>query len=620
MLHYLEKALQAPQPTRRGFLKLSAAAAGGLMIGLSLPKSAAAAEGDAIMPFVELSADGSVKVICKHLDKGQGIATGLATLVADELDVPAEVVSTAFAPADAAVYKNLLFGVQGTGGSTGIANAYQQYREAGAALRMMLKSAAAKAWGVDPSAVTADLGVLSAGDNRATYGEMAAAAVAEPVPETVTVKSPEDWRYIGKDFPRMDLPQKTTGSVDLFGMDIQLEDMLVAVTARSPRFGGTVTEFDATAAKEVAGVVDVIAVPQGIVVLATSTWAAMQGREALDVSWNFADAENRGTDTLRAEYKALSEEAGLPAMVRGDAEGKLADAAATVEVEFEFPYLAHTPMEPLDITVLYDGAAAEFWTGSQIQTFDQGTASAVLGLPPEKVQVHTLWAGGSFGRRAIYDAHYTAEAAMIAKAYLAASGKARPIKLVWSREDDVRGGYYRPMHLHKVKAGVGADGKISGWQHRIVGQGIMIGTPFETFAVKDGVDSFLRRGRRRHDLQPPRLCRRCSPPPVGVPVLWWRAVGHTHTAYAMETTMDRLAEAAGQDPVDFRLAHLDADPALGRRPPPRCRKGRLVRSGARGPLPRCCCAQELQLLLRTGRRGVDERRWHGEGREGRGGD
>ncbi|MEM8839600.1 MAG: xanthine dehydrogenase family protein molybdopterin-binding subunit [Pseudomonadota bacterium] len=566
MLHYLEKpvesALKSAKPSRRTFLKATAGITGGLLIGAMLPRGTGIAEAasaeDMVTPFVHITPDNTVTVILKHLDKGQGTATGLATLVADELDASAEQVTVDFAPADVEVYKNLAFGIQGTGGSTAIANSFDQYRRAGATAKALLIAAAAKEWGVSESEISIENGVISGAGKSATFGELAGKAAKLPTPNDVTLKSPSEWKYIGKSFPRVDIPKKTTGSVGLYGMDVQLDDMVVAVTARPPRFGGKVKTFDGAAAKEVKGVVDVIAIPQGVTVIAENTWSAIQGREALDIEWDFAEAENRSSDTILAEYRSLASEKGIPSKQSGDAAAKLASAKTVVEAEYAFPFLNHAQMEPLDVAILYDGKQATFWTGSQLQTMDHQIGAQVLGLDPANVKINTLWAGGSFGRRAIYDSHYVAEAAMIAKTW----GKAQPIKLVYTREDDVKGGYYRPMVVHKVKAGVDENGAISGWQHRIVGQGILFGTAFEAYAVKDGVDNSLVEGVSDTTYDLTDLDVDVHHPKLGVPVLWWRAVGHTHTAYVMETMMDELAVAAGEDPVSFRLKHLANDPRL----------------------------------------------------------
>ena len=565
MLHYLNTSAPAPVlPSRRTFLKLSAGAAGGLLIGAVVPGRAVAQVQDGAdalaMPFVHIMPDNSIVVIAKHLDKGQGTATGLATLVADELDAKIEQIRVEFAPSNPEVYKNLLFGVQGTGGSTAMANSFDQYRQAGATARSMLLKAVAAEWGVAPDAVSINGGVLSADGQTASFGDFAEAAAAQAIPETVTLKAPEDWVYIGKELPRVELPLKTKGSVGLFGIDVQPEDGLVAVIARPPQFGATVASVDASAARDTDGVLDVIEIPQGVAVVAKDTWSAMTGRDALQITWDSSAAETRSTDQIAEAFRALLDQPGTAAPARGDAAGKLAQAVQTITADYAFPYLNHAQMEPLNITALYDGEKAEFWFGSQIQTLDHGTAAAVLGLEMPNVAINTTWAGGSFGRRATADSHLVAEASEIAKGWLASQGQAQPIKLVYTREDDMQSGYYRPMHMHRVTAGLDADGNISGWQHRIVGQGIMIGTAFESFVVYDGIDHSSVEGTSDTAYDLPDFALDVHHPDVGIPVLWWRAVGHTHTAYVMETMMDELAEAAGRDPIEFRLAHLKTDP------------------------------------------------------------
>ena len=384
---------------------------------------------------------------------------------------------------------------------------------------------------------------------------MAEAAAQTAVPEKVTLKTPDQWVYIGKSFPRLDTANKTVGAPNTFGMDVHLDDMLVAVLTRPPKWGGAVKSFDATAAKAVRGVVDVIQIPQGVVVLATSTWPAIKARDLLKIEWDFSNAEKRSTRLLEAEYKAMVKRKGITFRSDGDAAAALAGASSVIEETYVFPYLAHAPMEPIDITILFKDGKATLWTGSQLQTLDQNVTAAVLGIQPQDVAIHTLWAGGSFGRRAIYDAHYAGEAAAIAKAW----GKAQPIKLVYTREDDIRGGYYRPMYVHKVRAGVDANGNLVGWHHRVVGQSLMIGTPFEAFAVQEGVDHSSIEGIEDATYAIPNFRGEVHNTNVKVPVLWWRSVGHSHTAYAMETMIDRAAKAAGRDPLEFRLELLRGD-------------------------------------------------------------
>lgn len=566
MLHYLNTKLPAPKPTRRTFLKLSAGAVGGLLIGAVVPLrgvAQSAGAGDALVtPFVHITPDNRVIVLSKHLDKGQGAATGLATLVAEELDASADQVEAGFAPSDPEVYANLLFGIQGTGGSTAMANSFDQYRQAGAAARAMIVKAAAADWGVAEDEITVASGIVEGGGNSATLGELAAKAALQEPPAEVTLKSPDQWVHIGKSFPRVELPAKTRGSVGLFGIDVQPDNCLIAVTARPPRFGATLASVDATDALAIPGVEQVLEIPQGVVVLAKTTWSAMQGRDALALEWTDGTGETRGSDTLLAEFRALLDQPGIPSNPRGDAATRLADATQVIEAEYVFPYLAHAPMEPLDMTVLYDGTSATLWGGSQIQTLDHGTAAALLGLDMSQIALNTTWGGGSFGRRATFDSHLAAEAATIAKAWLDAGHDPRPIKLVYSREDDIKGGYYRPLTVHRVRAGLDAEGNISGWEHRIVSQSIFTGTGFEEFVVHDGVDHSTVEGTSDTTYAIPDMHVDVHHPEVGVPPLWWRSVGHTHTAYVMETMMDELAQAAGRDPVAFRLAYLGDDPRL----------------------------------------------------------
>jgi isoquinoline 1-oxidoreductase beta subunit len=551
----------ALRANRRDFLKMSAAAGAGLVIGLrpgggALHAAMSAGLEPNFTPFIRIGADNLVTVFSKHLDKGQGTATGLATLVAEELDATWAQTRVEFAPANAELYKNLLFGIQGTGGSTAIANSFEQYRTAGATARAMLIEAASTRWGVPASEIAVSQGrVTHANGNSASFGDLAEEAALAAVPEKVTLKSPDQWIYIGKSFPRLDTANKSSGAPNTYGMDVQLDNMLVAVTARPPRWGARLKSVDDTAARTVRGVVDVIRIPQGVVVLANNTWPAIKARELLDIEWDFSEAENRSSDILEADYKMLAGQEGTPFRNDGDAEAALAGAANVVEETFSFPYLAHAPMEPLDITILFSGGKATLWAGSQVQTIDQNVTAAVLGIEPANVTIHTLWAGGSFGRRAIYDGHYAAEAATIAKAW----GKAQPIKLVYTREDDIKGGYYRPAMVHRVRAGIDKKGNLVAWHHRVVGQSIFTGTPMEGMIVKDGVDHASVEGIEDATYAIPNFKGDVHNTKAGVTLLWWRSVGHSHTAFAMECMIDRAAAAAGADPLAFRLALLKDD-------------------------------------------------------------
>jgi isoquinoline 1-oxidoreductase beta subunit len=557
--------LPAVEPSRRSFLKIAGGTGAGLMLGLSAPlgsgTSAQAAAPAGAGPgladaFVKIAPDNTVTVIIKHLDKGQGAATGLATLVAEELDASWAQIRTEFAPSDPVVYKNFGFGVQGVGGSTGLSNSFEQYRKVGATARAMIVAAAAKEWGVPVSEIAVTNGVVSiASGKTATFGALANAASLQAVPATVTLKTPEQFTYIGKSFPRVDSVSKTNGTAK-YTIDQQMGGMLIAVIARPSKFGATVAKFDATATEKTSGVVKVVQVPQGVAVIAKSTWAAIKGREALKVTWDESKAEVRSTADILKEYRALLDKPGVSARKDGDVEAAFAKAAKTVSADFEFPYLAHAPMEPLDCVVRYDGSSAEIWTGSQLQTVDHGTACAVLGLKPEAIKLNTVWAGGSFGRRAIADAHFVAEACAIAKAY----GQPVPIKVIWTREDDIKGGYYRPMYVHRVKAALDKDGTVIAWQHRIVGQSIATGTPFEGMIVKNGIDGTSVEGANNLPYAIANLSVELHTVKTGVPVLWWRSVGATHTAHATEHMIDLLAKEAGKDPVAFRLALLKDKP------------------------------------------------------------
>ena len=556
--------------SRRGFLQ----GAAGLTLGLALPafaaKAGAAAAAQAAAapfeptPFLRIGADNTVTVLSKHLEMGQGTYTGLATIVAEELDAAWPQVKVEGAPADAKRFNNLAFGpMQGTGGSTAMANSWEQLRQTGATARAMLVSAAAKRWNVPATEITVSEGVVShaASKRKATFGELAEAAAAEAVPASVTLKDPKDFRLIGKHANRKDSFAKTNGSAQ-FTQDVHLPGMLVAVVARSPRFGGAVKSFDATKAKAIKGVVAVVAIPGGVAVLAKDTWTAKKGRDALAVEWDDSAAFKLGTDEMRTRYQALGKTPGLVARKDGDAATALAGAAKVVTASYDFPYLAHAAMEPMNCVIQRTADGLEVWNGEQFQTVDQGALAAMFNLPPEKVNIHMLYAGGSFGRRASTKVDYIREAAAIVKA-LGEQGShaAAPVKLVWMREDDMKAGYYRPMFHHRLEATLDADGSIRAWRHRLVGQSIAKGSPFEGFMIKDGVDGLSVEGAASLPYAIPNLqVELHTPTGIDVPVLWWRSVGSTHTAYSTETFLDRLAAEGGQDPVALRLKLLAKHP------------------------------------------------------------
>ncbi len=547
------------RPSRRDFLKSSVALGAGLVIGLNVDGLMAASSeaGFVANPFVKILPDGTTVVIAKHFEMGQGTTTGLATLVAEELDADWAKVTVDWAPADAKTYANLAFGSQGTGGSTAIANSFLQYREAGAIARDLLVRAAAAKWNVPASEITvADSVLKHASGKTLSFGDVVAEAAKLKPAAKAKLKDPKNFKLIGKaDLPRNDSRAKTDGSAK-FALDVKIPGMVYVVIARSPRFGGKVKSFKADAALKVNHVVDVKQIDRGIAVYAKNTWAAIKGREALEIDWDFSAAEMRSSDAMLDEYRETVKAPGQVARKDGDADKGLSDAVKTVSGEFVFPFLAHAPMEPLNCVIRYDEKGAEIWDGCQFPSIAQPTAAAVLGLKPEQVTIHTLYAGGSFGRRANPTSDYVAEAAMAAKAI----GGKWPVKVVWTREDDIRGGYYRPMFLEKVEAGVDKDGGIHAWRHRLAGKSILKGTPFEAALVKDGIDSTSVEGASTLPYTVPNITVDLHNMETPISVLWWRSVGHTHTAYSTEVMMDMLAEAAGADPVDFRIKALAKHP------------------------------------------------------------
>ncbi len=570
LMHELPRGLQqilardaAPAPEtaaampRRHFLKL--AGASGLALGLFPGAAGAQAATTELKPtqqpegFVRIDRDGGVTVTVNRLEFGQGIHTALPLILAEELDADWSRVSAQLGSNDPR-YADPMFGLHLTGGSNSIKNSFTQYRELGARARAMLLQAAAARWGVDVAALRTEPGaVLGPGGRRAGYGELAEAAAALPVPARVTLKDPAQFRLIGRATPRLDSRDKSSGR-QAFGLDVRRPGQLTAVVARPPVFGARLKSVDDRAARAVAGVKAVLRVPldrgaEGVAVIATGTWPAMQGRQALQLEWDTSAVEKVDSVRQLAQYRALADQ---PGPRQHDADlAPLATAPRRLEAEFVFPYLAHAPMEPLNCTVepTADGGAT-LWVGSQMPGLDGMAAARTLGLQPQQVQVRVQMAGGGFGRRAIPSSDYVVEACAIAKAAWAGGLKA-PVQTVWSREDDVRGGYYRPMHLHRARIGFDERGRVLAWDHVIVGQSIVAGSPFEAMMVKNGIDATAVEGMRDPYPLPMRLT--VHHPKVNVPVLWWRSVGSTHTAFVMETLIDQIARETGQDPVAYRL-------------------------------------------------------------------
>jgi isoquinoline 1-oxidoreductase beta subunit len=552
--------------SRRDFLLVS----GGLALGFRLPQSLAQAgpakalSADAAVAFspnafIRISPDNTVTVIVKHVEMGQGTYTGLPTLVAEELDADWSQIRAEGAPADASQYGNLFWGVQATGGSTALANSYEQLRNAGAAARAMLVAAAAEKWQVPASEIRVERGVVLSGDRRATFGELATDAAKQAVPSAVKLKDPKDFVLIGKPAIRTDARAKSNGTA-IFTQDVKLPGMLTAVVLHPPRFGAKLKSFDATKAKQVNGVEQVVAfsspATNGVAVLAKDYWSAKKGRDALTAEWDESAAFRLGSAEIMNDYRSLAGKPGLSARKDGDVDAALAGAAKTLEAAYEFPYLAHASMEPMNCVVKLEGNGCEIWNGEQFQTVDQAAVAKLLGLEPGQVRINQLYAGGSFGRRANPQSDYLLEAAAIAKAI---NGTA-PVKLVWGREDDMRAGHYRPMYYHTLKAGLDTQGKLVAWKHVIVGQSILTGTAFEPMLVKDGIDATSVEGATNLPYAIPNLAVELHTPTIGVPVQWWRSVGSTHTAYAAECFLDEVARAAGKDPFELRRSLLDGHP------------------------------------------------------------
>jgi isoquinoline 1-oxidoreductase subunit beta len=555
----------APLLSRRVFLQ--SAGATGLVIGFGwlAPTDADAAlpgaEGAATGPlapnaFVRVGTDNLVTVICKHHEMGQGNTTGLASLVADELDADWSLVRTEYAPSDAKLYSNLNFGLQGTGGSSAIANSFLQYRSAGATARAMLVAAAAEEWHVPPGEIrTAKSTLTHASGRRATYGQMAVAASRQTPPDNPPLKNAAQFTFIGKDrsTPRVDSPSKCNGTAMYTG-DIKLPGLLTAVIAWPPGFGAKLVSFDATDAKKVKGVTDVVEVPEGVAVVANGMWAALQGRRALKVQWDESSSKDLDSDALLARYRAQAAQPGTP-FTKPTATSAAPAAVKTIEAVYEFPFLAHATMEPMNcVAWLHDGTL-ETWSGHQFPSFDHMLAAKAADLPMDKVKLHTLVSGGSFGRRANVSSDFTVAAVNIAKAI----GGRAPVRLQFSREDDTGAGLYRPMYVHAVKAGIDAQGRITLWEHTVVGQSIMAGGPM-AMMIKDGIDPTSVEGVDKTVYDLPMLAGTLHSPTLAVRPLWWRSVGSTHTAYVMETMIDELAAAAGRDPVTFRLSLLGKSP------------------------------------------------------------
>src|SRR5215475_6013103 len=539
-------------PSRRSFLIGAAAAGSSLVIGFST--FADVAQGtptsNPFSGYLQISPDETVTIYSSQMDMGQGIYHGIATLVQEELDADWTKVSVAGGFGNPALYGNLNMGgkFQFTGGSSGTASSWERYRRAGATARAMLVAAAAEQWNVPLNEISTSNGVVShASGKSTTYGALATAAASRPVPGDVTLKESQSWNYVSSEtLRRYDSALKSTGRQQ-YTIDLHEPGMLTAVMIHPPRFGATLKSFDGSKAKEMKGVVDVVETPRGVAVVASGMWEAMKAREAVTVQWDESKAEKRSSAELITEYRAAADKGGdAVAANAGDVDAAFAKAAKVLEARYEFPYLAHAPMEPINAAArMNPDGTLEVWGGHQMPDLYQAVAAKVAGITPDKVILRVMKTGGGFGRRASPDADIIVEAVATAKAI----GWKAPVKVQWTREDDMRAGRYRPAFIHKIRAGLDENGNLIALRDSVVGQSIAKGTLFEAGLVREGIDRLSVEGMRNLPYAIPNVRIDLTTTESAVPVLWWRAVGSTHTAYALESFIDELAYAAGKDPV-----------------------------------------------------------------------
>jgi isoquinoline 1-oxidoreductase beta subunit len=506
-------------------------------------------------PYIRLGSDGKVTVINGKSEMGQGVYTSLPMLVAEELEVEWSNVSVEAAPVHPNYY-HAQWGVQSTGGSTSVLSEWDRLREAGASARMMLIQAAAETWNVDSKSCRAEKGWVShrGSGRRLSYGELAEKASRMKPPEKIHLKQPKKFKVIGKPMRRLDTPEKTSGEA-IFGMDAKIPGMLTAVIARPPVFGGTVKTFNAEKARAVHGVKEVVQVDSGVAVVGDDFWSAKLGRDALEITWDEGDPPRLSTESMREQYKRLSQAEGIVAKSEGDFESGSRKAAKQISAEYEVPYLAHAPMETLNCLVNLREDQCEIWTGTQSQSFDREMAAQIAEFRPEQVKINNLFLGGGFGRRGNPQSDFVSEAVRVAKEVK------KPVKVIRTREDDIKGGYYRPFWYDRISAGLDAEGGPVAWNHIIVGQSIMAGSPFESAMLsKDGIDETSVEGAADLPYEIPNVLVQLHSPKIRVPVQWWRSVGHSHTAFVVESFIDELSHASGQDPFEFRRSLLNRHP------------------------------------------------------------
>ena len=547
------------QLSRRQLLKGSAAVGAGLVLGFPLPRGASAqapgADPNVFAPnqWLSIDRDGLVTIVNSVPEMGQGTSTTMGMIVADELDVDLSKVKMVQAPANPKLYANPVTGAQSYGGSRGVRDHLAMWRKAGAAGRQMLKQAAANEWGVPVEEVDTEPGAVvhKKSGRKLQYGQLVEKAQKLPVPQDPKLKSPSEFRYIGKEFARLDLPQKTDGKA-IYGYDVKVPGMLIGSVERSPQVAGAkVKSFDATAAKQVKGVKHVVQVSHGVAVVADSTWAALKGRRALKVEWDEGPLANLSSAQISKEYRELVKQPGMPARKVGDAEQTLASGSGKVlEAFYEVPFLEHVCMEPMNATAQVTADGVTMWIPTQSPGGHQALAAKLAGVPPEKVVINTTMLGGGFGRRGEPD--FVTDAVETALAVKA------PVKVVWTREDDIRHGFYRPATFNHFRARLDAQGQPVAWWNRIVGPGILI----QKGRAKAGtIDPAAVSGAADIPYDFPNMLVEWKEKDFGVPVGFWRSVGSSQNAFITESFIDELAHAAGKDPYEYRRGLLTNDKA-----------------------------------------------------------
>ena len=541
--------------TRREFLETAGVAGAGLVIGFYVPAGRRFGPPPPAAPFapnawLRINPDESVLVIVDRSEMGQGVTTSLPMLLAEELEADWSKIRIEFAPADKA-YTNPMFGMQGTGGSTSVRAAYTPLRKAGAAAREMLVAAAAETWGVDRAACRAEQGAVlhAASGRRLTYGKLAAKAATVPLPHDVPLKDPKDWKILGTRVRRLDTPPKVDGSAQ-FGIDVKRPGLLVAVIARSPVFGGKVKSFDATKAKAVPGVRHVVQISSGVAVVADGYWPAKKGRDALEVVWDEGPTASVSSTTISQLFAQRAEQAGAVARHDGDTQAAFQLSTTKLDAAYELPFLAHATMEPMNCTAHVRADGVDIWAPTQFQTGAQGLGAGIGGVAPEKVNVHTTYLGGGFGRR--FELDFIREALETSKAAGA------PVKVVWSREDDIRNAQYRPACRHTLRAGLDAGGQPVAWTHRIVAPSIMARVFPDT--VKNGLDGEAVEGGVGMPYAIPNVHVDYVLTDTGIPVGFWRSVNNSFNAFVVESFIDELAQAAKKDPYEYRRDLLGKAP------------------------------------------------------------